>query len=80
MLKIPDTHLIVPRQTHGCKVLEIGKEFMEANREERMQLLEGVDAVMTSLPGVCIGVSTADCIPLLLHDTRKRVIAAIHAG
>ena len=35
---------------------------------------------MTSLPGVCIGVSTADCIPVLLYDQAKHVSCAIHAG
>ena len=40
----------------------------------------GVDAVITDLEQTCIGVSTADCIPVLLHDTKRDVIAAIHAG
>lgn len=29
---------------------------------------------------VCIGVSTADCIPILLADTEHHAIAAVHAG
>ena len=33
----------------------------------KSMLLEGVDAVMTDLTGVCVGVSTADCIPVLLR-------------
>jgi YfiH family protein len=40
----------------------------------------GADAVITDLKQTCIGVSTADCIPVLLHDTKHGVIAAIHAG
>jgi YfiH family protein len=40
----------------------------------------GVDAAITDLKQTCIGVSTADCIPVLLHDTKRDVIAAIHAG
>ena len=43
-------------------------------------LLEGVDAVMTNIPGMCIGVSTADCIPVLLYDEEHHAAAAIHAG
>lgn len=80
MLGIPDTNLIVPRQTHGTAVLTIDNCFMQLSEEEQKERLYGVDAVITSLPDICIGVSTADCIPLLLHDTRKGVIAAIHAG
>ena len=36
--------------------------------------------VTTSMTGVCIGVSTADCIPVLLYDPVARATAAIHAG
>lgn len=42
--------------------------------------LEGVDALMTDVAGVCIGVSTADCIPVLLYDKAHRAVCAIHAG
>ena len=35
---------------------------------------------MTNESNVCIGVSTADCIPILLYDTEHHAAAAIHAG
>ena len=38
------------------------------------------DAVATSRPGIAIGVSTADCTPVLFADAKARVIAAAHAG
>jgi YfiH family protein len=38
------------------------------------------DAVITSTPGLLLGVQTADCVPILLADSRRRVVAAIHAG
>ena len=38
------------------------------------------DALITATPGLLLGVQTADCVPILLADTRKRVVAAIHAG
>jgi len=43
-------------------------------------LLEGVDALITCLPRTCIGVSTADCVPILLYDKNTSAIAAAHAG
>ncbi len=43
-------------------------------------MLEGVDALITDQRGVCIGVSTADCIPALLYDEVHHAVAAIHAG
>lgn len=79
-LGIDDKSLILPRQTHGNKVLCIDSNFTALPHVEQQGKLYGVDAVITSLPRTCIGVSTADCIPLLLRDTRLGVIAAIHAG
>ena len=41
---------------------------------------EATDAVITDRPGLCVCVKTADCIPVLLYDTRQRIVAAVHAG
>jgi len=38
------------------------------------------DAIVTSTPGLAIGILTADCAPVLLCDPEARVIGAAHAG
>jgi YfiH family protein len=38
------------------------------------------DAGITRAPGILLAVQTADCVPILLADTKQRAIAAIHAG
>jgi hypothetical protein len=38
------------------------------------------DASVTNRPGLLLAVQTADCVPILLVDPKKRAIAAIHAG
>jgi YfiH family protein len=38
------------------------------------------DASTTNRPGILLGVQTADCVPVLLVDPKKRAVAAIHAG
>ena len=38
------------------------------------------DASITNRPGLLLGVQTADCVPILLVDPKKRAVAAIHAG
>ena len=38
------------------------------------------DALITNTPGLLLGVQTADCVPILLADKRRHVVAAIHAG
>ena len=35
---------------------------------------------MTNIPGVCIGVSTADCIPIIIYDPEHRAASVVHSG
>ncbi len=72
--------LITPHQTHGVEILAITDEFLQLSDVERQARLEGVDAVITSLSGVAIAVSTADCVPLVMYDAEQKVCAAVHAG
>ena len=76
LLKIDDDRLIMPHQVHLTKTVCINEAFLACSEEERRERLEGVDAIMTNLYGVCIGVSTADCIPVLIYDSRRKVAAA----
>ena len=66
--------VIQGHQVHGSRVAVIDRPWM--TREE----LEGFDAFITDLPGVAIGVRTADCVPILISDPVHRVIAAVHSG
>ena len=79
-LKIKDENLILPRQTHETNIINIDENFFLLSAEERTDRLYGIDSIITRLPHVCIGVSTADCVPILLYDTDKKIVAAIHAG
>jgi YfiH family protein len=38
------------------------------------------DALLSNVPGTLVGVRTADCLPILLADERRRAVAAVHAG
>ena len=67
--------LVIPHQTHSDHVKVVDTTYMNKDTE-----LEGVDALVTDIPGYCLCVSTADCVPVLLYDSQKKVIAAIHAG
>ena len=80
LLQIDDDQLLMPHQVHQTKIMTVDRTFLRLSALERQQQLEGVDALMTDVPGICIGVSTADCIPVLLFDKVHRVSCAIHAG
>ena len=79
-LGINDGQLILPRQIHSNEVLCLDDSFLKHSDEEKSKCLEGIDAVITDIPRICIGVSTADCVPVLLFDGVKKVAAAVHAG
>jgi YfiH family protein len=38
------------------------------------------DGILTDEPGLLLGVQTADCIPVLVADRKRRAVAAFHAG
>ena len=80
LLGIADDHLIMPHQVHLTEVLKVDEAFLLLDSERRREALEGYDALMTDIEGVCIGVSTADCIPILLYDDEHHAVCAIHAG
>ncbi|MCM1518938.1 MAG: peptidoglycan editing factor PgeF [Pseudoflavonifractor sp.] len=71
-LDVPRERIIVPRQTHSANVAEISS-YSQPSPDD-------TDALVTTLPGIVIGVNTADCVPLLMYDAKARVIAAAHAG
>ncbi|MBQ8335918.1 MAG: peptidoglycan editing factor PgeF [Bacteroidaceae bacterium] len=79
-LGIDDDRLLLPRQTHGNRVICIDKGFIEQPKQIQEERLHGIDAIITDLPNLCVGVSTADCIPVLLYDGTKGIAAAVHAG
>ena len=75
-LPIPNaSRIIVPHQVHDSVVQVIDEDTLG-----QQELIEGVDALITRLPGVCIGVSTADCIPIIRYDPVHHCAAAVHAG
>jgi hypothetical protein len=74
------SHLVMPHQVHGIEVRQINADFFSLTDDDRQAFLEGVDAVMTDMKEVCIGVSTADCIPVLIYDAEQHCACAIHAG
>ena len=67
-------YVVQPHQVHGCEIREVLRP--DTTRDE----LEGVDALVTNVPGVAISVRTADCIPVLLYDPVHKAVAAVHAG
>ncbi|MDH6355799.1 YfiH family protein [Dysgonomonas sp. PH5-45] len=79
-VNVKSTCLYFPHQVHGTEIRIIDKDFLSKPENEKAELLNGIDAVITDRKNICIGVSTADCVPILIYDPQKHILAAIHAG
>lgn len=72
-LGAPPQRLLTVYQTHSADVVTAETPFAGGARPR-------ADALVTCVPGLAIGVTTADCGPVLLADPQARVIGAAHAG
>ena len=70
-MKLKKGNLVLMRQTHSNKVVEIKRE----NLREKINS----DAMLTRLSGLGLSVVTADCVPILLFDYKKKIIACIES-
>src|SRR5580698_4307890 len=68
------TPLVTLRQFHSNLVVVAGRA--DAGRERPWK----GDGAITDEPGILLAVQTADCIPVLVADRKRRVVGAFHAG
>jgi polyphenol oxidase len=69
----PSTPLVTLRQIHSSVL------HLAAGEATSDHLCKG-DGLMTNHPGLLLGIQTADCIPVLVADRKRHVVAAFHAG
>lgn len=69
---IPENFLTA-YQIHSPDVVVAEKPWPQSQRPR-------ADAIVTQVPGLAIGISTADCGPVLFADPQARVLGAAHAG
>jgi hypothetical protein len=75
--------LVTLRQFHSTMLRTVERE--DLSQPARLHTADGRavlrgDGMMTDLPGVFLGIQTADCVPVLVADVRHRAVAAFHAG
>jgi hypothetical protein len=66
------------RQVHGREVLVVPADAGAPGEDTGERA--AADAVVVMRPGEVACVRVADCVPILLADTRHRAVAAVHAG
>jgi YfiH family protein len=62
--------LALPKQCHSARVVcvETGGQY------------ESCDGLVSNTPGVWLGISVADCTPIVLADPKRKAAAVLHAG
>jgi YfiH family protein len=73
-----DAAVVMSNQIHGDEV----RVVTSADCKHDLCVPEGyqADGLVTDIPGVALMIFSADCIPVLLYDPVRRVVAAAHAG
>jgi hypothetical protein len=73
--------LVNAGQIHGTNVVTVTKAWpIGATPEDDKKFIPLGDALVTAMPGIALGILTADCAPVLFADAAARVIGAAHAG
>ncbi len=72
-LGIEADRLVGLHQVHSPTVVTVTKPWARADNPK-------ADGFVTRIPGLCLGILTADCVPVLFFDPKARVIGACHAG
>ena len=67
-VKKEDIYLPVQKHTDNVQVIGSALEAQVA------------DSLLTKRKGILIGVQVADCVPVLLHDSKRLLAGAVHAG
>jgi YfiH family protein len=74
-----DAEMVSVRQVHGTTVKLVIAGETGLQTADGRAVVEA-DGLMTAVPGVMLAVQAADCVPVLVADTRLRVVAGFHAG
>jgi len=70
------TPLVAVRQVHSNRSMVLRKPWMGFDSDA----VPEVDGIITDQPGLLLAIQTADCVPVLVVDRMRRVVAGFHAG
>lgn len=64
---------IIPNQVHGVQGIAVTQNTMP-------EQLQDADYLISNVPGIALIIYTADCLPIIVYDTKKHAIGLVHAG
>jgi YfiH family protein len=72
---IPRDRMIMLNQVHGDDIIAV-----ESYPEKDIPFYADADGLLTTLPGLCLVIRTADCVPVFAVDPQRGVLGAVHSG
>ena len=72
-IELEASRLVTAYQIHSNTVAQVDRPWSHEDAPK-------ADAMVTKVPGLALGILTADCVPVLLADSEAGVIGAAHAG
>lgn len=68
------------QQVHGDNIAVVTEKMRGQGATDYKTAIPATDALITNIPGICLMVTVADCVPIILYDLKKTAIGAVHAG
>lgn len=72
---IPPANTVMLNQVHGDDIITV-----DTYPDTDIPFYADADGLLTSLPGLCLVIRTADCVPVFAVDTAKGILGAVHSG
>ncbi|TVR98972.1 MAG: peptidoglycan editing factor PgeF [Rhodospirillales bacterium] len=72
-LGLSEGAVVTAYQVHSATIAVVDSHWRDEERPK-------VDGLVTKVPGIALGILTADCAPVLLADPESGVVGAAHAG
>ncbi len=76
---LPDD-FITGKQVHGTTFRRVELKDRGTGAKDYASAFEATDALITDVPGLCLMVLVADCVPIIFFDPVKKAIGVAHAG
>ena len=79
-MSVPPGRIVSLNQVHGRAVAHVDRNVSAQTLDDMHTERPKADALISDTPDVVLVVRAADCVPLLIADTRTGAVAAVHAG
>ncbi|MCF6366216.1 MAG: peptidoglycan editing factor PgeF [Bacteroidales bacterium] len=73
-------NFVMQNQVHGNNIKIIEEKHRGKGAYNHSDAIQNNDAMLTNIPGICLFLFAADCVPILFYDRKNKVIGAAHAG